>query len=65
MEQASRRGLLSEAVFCACQYGAPYRKATRLVGWFFDVAPLARPCAGPLCSRTGLPREPLVGVGPG
>ena len=51
-----------------CQFGAPWRKATRVQAWGVgELWELARKCSGPrgLCSRTARPHLELSGRAPG
>ena len=63
-----RRLLASASVVTldACQYGAPWRKSTRLAAWNVDVSSLERRCVAShgICSRSKKPHQPLVGVAP-
>jgi hypothetical protein len=60
--------LIQKAVSCdhfhACQFGAAWKKATRLVSWNIDVSSLCVKCKGKNCCRTGLPHLILSGTAP-
>ena len=59
----------STSVVChMCQFGAPWRKATRVQAWGIgELWELAKKCGGPrgLCSRTLRPHLELSGRAPG
>ena len=58
----------SNIVFDACQYGAAWKKPTRLVSWGCDIGSLGLRCTTKdgVCSHSGVPHTELVGLkGPG
>ena len=56
----------SDVVFDHCQFGALWRKPTRLIGWGVDLGPVARRCHAKqhLCSATQAPHVALTGLAP-
>ena len=60
-----RKGVrLARADFC--QFGQPWRKATRFLCSFSGVAHVDRRCSGckGICSKGGKPHQQLVGIDP-
>jgi len=55
----------SVILFDHCQYGATFRKCTKVAIWNFDGSDLQARCTGKqICSRTGKPHELLSGIDP-
>eukprot|EP00959_Pyramimonas_sp_CCMP1952_P177377 3707646-Pyramimonas_sp.AAC.1 len=64
----SRGSDFSSARFHQCQFGAPWKKCTRVVSWNGGcLSRLQRWCHanGRICSRTGLQHQELAGRAPG
>ncbi len=64
MLRLRRSPRFQEVDTCFCQWGEPWRKATRFLGCNIELTPIARMChqKSGLCSRTGKPHVQLRGA---
>ena len=61
MKNLLRSSRAEEGRFDFCQYGKPWRKATKIVGTVPGLEAASRKCTGKVCSRTALPHVKLEG----